>query len=387
VEAQVIDWFKKIIGMPKEASGLLTSGASTANFIGLAVARNAMAGIDVRKHGMQCDHPPMKIYASSEAHFSIERAIHLLGLGEVALRIVDVNERYEMELSKLQQAIDEDRKLGYHPICVVASAGNINTGSIDPLDEIAALCEQQQLWMHVDGAIGAPLALSAKHHGLIKGISKADSVAMDLHKWLHAPFEVGMALIRREKEHLQTFAADPEYIAHTDRGIASGNLRFCDYGLQLSREFKALKIWLSIKEQGLDKFGRVIDQNIAQAKYLAALIAKEPQLELMAPLVINILCLRFHPANFASSQLDSLNQEILLRLHERGVAVPSYTVLAGHYGLRIAITNFRTRKEDLDFIVSAIVSVGEEIVKERSNALHAGTTSSQVLSPCDVERR
>jgi aromatic-L-amino-acid/L-tryptophan decarboxylase len=361
VEAQVVDWCKEIVGLPGSAGGLLVSGASMANFVGLAVARNATAGIDLRTEGVQGLAARTTWYASTEVHSCIQKAIELLGLGSRALRKVPVDSSYRIDLGELEAMITADRAAGLKPCCVVGTAATINTGSVDDLDGLADLCAREKLWFHVDGAIGAVLALSTSHRGLVAGIERADSVALDLHKWLQVPFEAGCALVRDRQLHRGTFALTPEYLEKTERGLASGPLWFSEYGLQLSRGFRALKVWMSFKEHGLARYGELIDRNVAQAKLLARLVDASPDLELMAPVVVNIVCFRYNPGGLDADRLNALNEELLIRLHESGIAAPSYTTLAGNYCLRAAIANHRTRDEDLPLLVEAVRRLGREL--------------------------
>jgi aromatic-L-amino-acid/L-tryptophan decarboxylase len=361
VEAQVVDWCREIVGFPVESSGLLVSGGSMANFIGLAVARNTRAGVDVREHGVAAVPGRLLTYASVEVHSCVQKAIESLGLGATSLRKVPVDAGYAIDVAQLEQMIAADRAAGGKPLCVIGNAATINTGATDDLAALATLCAREGLWFHVDGAIGALLALAPRHKHLVSGMERADSVTLDLHKWLHVPFEAACVLVRDRQAHRDTFALTPEYLEHTERGLASGSLWFSEYGLQLSRGFRALKVWLSIKEHGLDKFGRLIDQNIAQAAALADLVRAEPLLELMAPVHTNIVCFRFNPGDREPQQLDALNEELLIRLHESGVAAPSYTTLGGRYCLRAAITNHRTVDSDLDVLVAAVKALGLEL--------------------------
>ena len=245
---------------------------------------------------------------------------------------------------------------------MIGNAGTVNTGAVDPLNRLADFCQQQGLWFHVDGAIGALVSLSPAHRDLVAGIERADSLAMDLHKWLHIPFEAGVALVRSEHDHRYTFSLTPEYLAHAQRGLAGGTNWFSEYGLQLSRGFRALKVWMSIKENGSQIFGRLIDQNISQAHYLAGLIRSEPQLELMAPVVLNIVCFRFNPGHLDNEALNTLNQELLIRLQESGIAAPTSTILGGQFCIRPAIVNHRSRRDDFDQLVKAVLQIGKDLV-------------------------
>jgi len=361
VEAQVVDWCKEIAGFPEESSGLLVSGGSMANFVGLAVARNSRSGVDVRTEGVAAIPRTLITYASVEVHSCVQKAIESLGLGARSLRKVPVNAGFEIDVGALERMIAEDRAAGRQPFCVIGNAATINTGATDDLDALATLCEREQLWFHVDGAIGALLALAPGHRHLVRGMERADSVTLDLHKWLHVPFEAACVLVRDRKAHREAFALTPEYLERTERGLASGALWFSEYGLQLSRGFRALKVWLSIKEHGLDRFGRLIDRNIAQASELAALVEAEPDLEVLAPVATNIVCFRYNPGGLGDEQLNALNEELLIRLHESGIAAPSYTTLHGRYCLRAAIVNYRTTSADLPVLVSAVRAIGASL--------------------------
>ncbi|MBS0389280.1 MAG: amino acid decarboxylase, partial [Proteobacteria bacterium] len=258
VENQVVDWCKEIVGLPPDSGGLLVSGASMANFVALAVARSAGAPVNVRAEGVAALPKPLVFYASTEVHSCIQKAIEVLGHGTKALHKIAVDDRYRFDLAALANAVRADRAGGLEPCAVIGSAGTINTGSVDDLAALADFCARERLWFHVDGAIGAVATLSAAQRPLLRGMERADSVALDLHKWLHIPFEAGCVVVRDRRAHRATFALTPEYLAHAQRGLASGADWFSDYGLQLSRGFRALKVWLSFKEHGLDKYGRLI---------------------------------------------------------------------------------------------------------------------------------
>lgn len=366
VEKQVIDWFKELFGFPKEASGLVVSGGSMANLIGLTVARYGKADFDLRKEGIYGSKKRMMVYASAEVHNCSNKAVELLGLGSESLRLIPVNEQYEINISILQQQIQQDRENGLQPFCVIGTAVTVNTGAVDDLNALADLCEKEKLWFHVDGAIGAMLALSEKYNHVIKGMERADSIAFDLHKWMYIPYEAGCTLVRKGLQHYQAFSMHADYLAHEERGMAAGDIWFSDYGVELSRGFKALKIWMSMKEHGVKKFGRLVTQNVEQVQYLKSLVESNPKLELLAPAPMNILCFRYINSSTDDEQLNALNKELLLRLHESGVAVPSYTILHGKYALRVANTNHRTRKEDFDLLISKVIELGDQLVLEYS---------------------
>jgi aromatic-L-amino-acid decarboxylase len=368
VEKQVIDWIKEMLGYPQSASGILTSGCSAANIVGLTVARNAKAGFDLRRKGLQRATQRMVLYASQEVHSSIQKAVELLGLGSEALRLLPINDYFQIDLETLKTSITKDREDGYMPFCVVGAAGTTNTGSIDDLNALANLCQQENLWLHVDGAFGAWAAIAPKAKNKVVGIEQADSLALDLHKWMYMPYEIGCILVRHEEQHRKAFSLTPDYLAHGEGklGLTGGDLPwFSDYSFQLSRGFRALKAWMSIKEHGSRKYARIIQQNIDQALYLGELVNASPELELSAPVTLNVVCFRYVAPALDNAELDELNKRIVIELQEQGVAVLSGTVIKGKYVLRAANTNHRSRREDFDMLVRDVMRIGKELTADR----------------------
>ncbi len=357
IDKQVVNWLKEMMGYPAEASGTLVSGGSMANLIGLTVARNRMSGIDLRESGVNGLAAPLRFYGSDQIHSCHQIAMETLGLGNRALRRVPTGPDCRMELCALRAAIDEDRVRGITPACVIATAGTVNTGALDNLEAIADLCAEERLWLHVDGCIGALLAIAPESSALVRGIARSDSIALDPHKWLHAPFEVGCALVRNATAHHGTFTLSSEYLENSARGIASGAWLH-DYGLQTSRGFRALKVWMALREHGVAKFGRLIEQDLAHAGYLTERIEQIPELQLCFPTSINIVCFRYDPGALPEEALTRLNTEIMLRLQETGVAAVSDTTVKGRHCLRVAINNHRTTRADLDVLVEEVSRLG-----------------------------
>ena len=357
MELQVIDWCKEMTGFPTDASGTLTSGGSMANMLALTIVRNLHAGVDVREKGVAALPQPLRYYASDQVHSCHRKSLEAMGLGNRALRLVGTDPALRVDLVQLKAAIDEDRAAGLRPACIIASAGTVNTGAVDDLSALADLAEAEGMWLDVDGCIGALLAIAPGNRHRVAGIERAHSLAMDPHKWLHAPFEVGCMLVKDAVAHRESFAVTPEYLEKTRRGLASANWLH-EFGLQTSRGFRALKVWMAIKEHGIGKFGRLIDQNVAQGAYLTALIEAEPALELVAPTNINIVCFRYRADGTDADTRKSINIEIMLRMQEAGFAVLSDTTVHGEHCLRVAINNHRTRREDLVELVAEICRLG-----------------------------
>lgn len=359
VERTVVDWCKKQFDFPEEASGLLVSGTSMANLIGLGVARNSLSGANVRTDGVGNYPRRLTGYASAETHESVAKAFEIMGLGGAALRKIPVDEALRIRADVLRETIAEDHRAGLEPFCVIGSAGTVNTGAIDDLDALATLCERERLWFHVDGAFGALGVLSDSVRPLLKGIERADSIAFDFHKWMFVQYDAGCILVRDGAKHRAAYSMRPPYLNHLQRGLAGGGDWPCDFGPELSRSFRALKVWFAMKEHGTRKLGRMIDQNCAQAQYLRGKILEHVELELLAPVQLNIVCFRFHPPGQDDPRLlDRLNEELVADLQESGVAVPSTTRIGGRLAVRVAITNHRSRIADFDILLAAVVEAG-----------------------------
>lgn len=364
VEEQVIEWTKEMLGYDSNASGIIVSGASMANFIGLTVARNTKTDYNVIEEGMRAGKKDLLIYGSTEIHGSIDKAIQLLGLGTKSLRKIPVNENFEIQIEKLRESIEADIQSGHKPICIIGNAGTVNTGAIDDLNLLAEIAKEYNLWFHLDAAFGIWCKLSTISHKLVEGIEKADSIAFDYHKWMYINYEAGCVLVKNKEEHLNAFNFSADYATHHERGTSSGDIWYDYYGIQLSRGFRALKIWMSIKENGSEKYGRLIEQNIQQARYLTNLIGIEQKLEILAPTKTNIVNFRYNNGTTDLDTLNKLNKEILFQLQEKGIAVPSNTMLNGNFAIRVAIVNHRSRKEDFEVLINSILDIAQSLEKK-----------------------
>lgn len=360
VEHQVLDWCKELMGYPAEASGILVSGGTVANLTALTVARNAFDE-RIRTEGLRAVPGQLVVYASAETHSCQIKAVELLGLGREALRKVPVDDAYRLNLDELRRQVAADRAAGYLPLAVVGNAGTVNTGAIDPLDELADFCQEEKIWFHVDGAFGALAKLVPAFQPQLRALERADSLAFDLHKWPSINYEVGCTLIRDARRHRAAFALGANYLLSHARGLAAGPELVGNYGIELSRGFKALKVWMSFREHGVDRYARLIAQNIAQCRYLADLIEAEPTLELLAPVPLNIVCYRFNPGYLTDAELNALNQELLMQLQEAGIAAPSSTVLGGRYAIRVANVNHRSRREDFEVLARETERLGQAL--------------------------
>ncbi len=365
IEKKVISWLKSLMGFPETASGLLVSGGTAANLNGLLAARVAKAGWDVREEGLYAG-PPLVVYGSSETHSWAGQACETMGLGRKGFRKVAVDGQYRLDIDACRAAIIADIDDGKRPIAIIGNAGTVNTAAVDDLRSIRALADEFGLWFHVDGAFGS-MAAWCESRDLVAGQELADSIGFDLHKWGYMPYEVGVVLTRDPDAQLAAFqsqAGSAAYLQSSQKGISVDTTYFADRGLQLSRGFRALKVWMSMKEQGVDRIGAAIQANIEQAHYLARRVEATAVLELLAPVSMNIVCFRYAPGGMAAERLNLLNQAILTALQVRGVAVPSQTILDGRFAIRVCITNHRSELSDFDVLVDAVVAIGAELASE-----------------------
>lgn len=369
VEVQVLNWAKQMFDYPSEASGLLVSGASMANLVGLTVARNVKAPFDVRKEGLQNGHPRMIAYTSQEAHSCHQKSIEVLGLGNDSLRFIPVNDEFEMDIEALEVAIAEDKAKGYLPFCIIGTVGTVHTGAFDDIEALVTIRDRENMWLHIDGAFGAFAKFVPELESAVAGMEKADSLTFDMHKWMSLPFEVGCILVQDRQAHYDTFTLTPDYLDHGTRGAGAAPIWMSDYGIQLSRSFRALKVWMSLKAHGLNHHKAVIQQNVKQTHYFADLVDNHPELERTASVPLNIVCFRYVNDSMSLEQLNELNEELLLRLQEGGVALVSNSTLNGKYSLRMAHVNQRSRESDFDLLANTVVELGQALVKEMTKTV------------------
>jgi len=360
VELQVLEWCREMMAFPAGAGAAIVSGGSMANFVAMAVARDAAAGAAAER-GLHTLERPLRFYCSDETHNSVHKSLRLLGLGRESLRLIPTDAGFRMDLGALERAVREDRAAGFQPACVTGNAGTVNTGATDDLQALAEFCRRERLWFHVDGAFGAIAMLSPALRPVVAGLEQADSVAFDFHKWLHVQYDAGGVLVRDAEAHRRPFTEAASYLTWMDRGFGAGPTAFRDFAPDLSREFRALKVWLCLKAHGTAIYGRLAEQNVAQARHLTALVEADPRLELLAPTALNVVCFRYRRDGIGDEALNPINGEILMRLQEEGVAVPSGTMLRGRFAIRCAITNHRSRMEDFDALVAAVVRLGESV--------------------------
>jgi aromatic-L-amino-acid decarboxylase len=361
VERQIGRWTAQLFGFPRTATGLFVTGTSMANMLGVLIARADAFGLGVRRKGLAAYRKRPVAYASAAAHGCIAQAMDLCGLGSNALRLVPTNPRYQIDPAALADAVTADRAAGLTPFLVVGTAGTVDVGAIDDLDALAEIAQREALWFHVDGAFGALAILAPDLAPRLAGIERADSLALDFHKWGQVPYDAGFILVRDGELHRHSFASQAAYLRRETRGLAGGSPWPCDFGPDLSRGFRALKTWFTLKVYGTDALGGVISRTCELARHLERRIRSTPQLELLAPVEMNIVCFRHRGAD-----ADALNARIVADLHESGLAAPSTTTIDGRLAIRAAIVNHRTDERDVDALVDAVVALGAAGVATRA---------------------
>ena len=353
VERQVVEWMGSIFGFPSEASGIFVTGTSMANLMAVLVARTAALGQSVRRRGLGDEGALLTAYTSTAAHGCIAKAMDLAGFGSAALRCIEVDRSHRIDVAALRARIAADRNAGLKPFLVVGTAGTVDIGAIDDLAALSTLCREEGLWFHVDGAYGALGILSPLLAPRLAGLENADSIALDFHKWGQVPYDAGFLIVRDGQQHRETFAAPAAYLRRETRGLAAGSCWPCDLGPDLSRGFRALKTWFTLKTFGLEKLGAMITRTCTLAKYLEQRILAEPRLELLAPVELNIVCFRYRAAD-----ANRVNGGIVIAIQESGIAAPSTTLLDGELAIRAAIVNHRTDTCDIDALISAVLEFG-----------------------------
>ncbi|MDO9267622.1 MAG: aspartate aminotransferase family protein [Methylobacter sp.] len=353
IERQVVQWVRELFNFPETASGLFVTGTSMANLLGVLIARTALLGTDVRHKGLTADNRQLIAYTSADAHISLVQAMDIAGFGSDALRMIPVDEHHQMNIAALELAIAEDQKIGLTPFFIAGTVGTVGVGAIDNLQSIAELCHRENIWFHVDGAYGALAMLAPDIAPRLQGIERADSIAFDFHKWGQVPYDAGFILVRDGELHYSTFASSAAYLKRGPRGMAAGSPWPCDFGPDLSRGFRALKTWFTIKVYGAEKLGQVISNTCALAQHMKLRIEAEPRLELLAPVALNIVCFRYR-----STDANRVNADIVVALQESGIAAPSTTTLNGQLAIRAAIVNHRTTTSDIDALIDATLALG-----------------------------
>jgi glutamate/tyrosine decarboxylase-like PLP-dependent enzyme len=365
IELHLVRWFAHRLGLPDTAGGYVTTGGAMASFVALKAARDARAGWKIRELGARAG-PCLTYYASAEVHDVNTRAADMLGLGRDAVRVIPCDAEHRMRVDALTTAIERDLRAGRQPIAVIATAGTVSTGAIDPLDEIADVCATHGLWMHVDGAYGGVAAMTDVLRPLFRGIERADSVAFDPHKWLYTPHSGGVIVVRDMQTLADAFAIEPSYV-HEDKELTGRGVDLYALGPQFSRGFHALKIWVSLLAHGWDAYQRRIAHDVALARYLFDRAAAHPELEALAgPPSLSIACFRYVPRALrddrsAEGYLDKLNERLMSELQLGGRVFPSNAVLDGRFALRACIVNFRTEAADIDALIEQTIEKGASL--------------------------
>jgi len=369
LERIVVRWLGSMIGYSEQSHGLLTSGGSMANLIAMLIAHRAKAKDDIARKGLWSFQPRMTIYASDQVHMSIQKAADVLGIGRDQVRTIASDDSFRLDVPALREQVHEDLRIGLKPFCVVASAGTVNTGAVDPLNEIANVAAEFDLWFHIDGAYGAPATLDERKRSLFAGLDRADSVSLDAHKWLYVPIDAGCLLFSDQTAARAAFASDDaDYIKVLEQPDTDEAFAFWDYGIELSRRFRALKIWLTLRYYGLTRIAAAISEDNSLAEYLGRCVHEADDFELLAPVELSICCFRYLPSgtkfSLASAsvgeraridrELDQLNTRLMLAVQRGGQAYLSNATLRGRFALRSCITNFRTTQADIDKTLDVI---------------------------------
>lgn len=359
LERLVMRWVAEFIGYPEDSAGVLLSGGSVANFNAIAVARKVKAPADISEDGIY-GSKPMTVYVSDEGHSSFDKAMDMLGLGKSYLRKIPVDDQMRIDIEELEAHIQADKNRGRNPICAIAVAGTTNSGAVDNLEAVAEICQRHDLWFHVDAAYGGPAAKVDGVGRLFDGIEEADSVVVNPHKWMYVPFEAGGLLVN-EPDHLrQTFSTLPDYLKSDEQN--GGRTDLMEYNLPLTKEFKALKVWMTIKAYGADRIRKEIARDIAKAQYLSDLIDETPELELMAPAPLSIVCFRYNPGKLDDQELNRLNDQIIAEIEGDGRVFLTGTKIRNQTALRVCFINPRTKNEDVALLRDVVLDIAANLL-------------------------
>lgn len=362
IEQQAIRWIAEFIGYPSDTGGVFTSGGSVANLTCLAAARRAKAPFDVANAGMN-GGPPLTMYTSAQGHSCLDKSLDMLGLGKAQLRKIPVREDLTVDVHALENQVIADRSAGFHPICVIGNAGTVNTGAVDPLHALADVCARHDLWFHVDGAYGGPAAATDIAGELFRGIERADSVVLDPHKWLYVPFEAGCALVKDARALRDTYSLIPEYL----RSVAdeSGRIDFMEYSMQLSRGFRALKVWMTFKAYGADTLRAAIEDKIETMRHLARLVDESDDFERLAPVPLSAVCFRYVPSDgpqrHDQEYVNTLNKRLLDAVEKDGRVYVAGTMLQGKTALRACSITHRTEKRHVEYLLAVLRELGSAL--------------------------
>ena len=360
LERLVMRWVAEFIGYPTSSAGVLLSGGSVANFNCLAVARKIKAPADISDEGIY-GSDPMTVYVSEEGHSSFDKAMDMLGLGKNYLRKIPVDNQMRIDTDQLESQIQADKNRGYHPICAIAVAGTTNSGAVDDLNAVAEICERHDLWYHVDAAYGGPAAKVDGVSELFAGIEKADSVVVNPHKWMYVPFEAGGVLVKNPEHLRKTFSTIPDYLKSDQQN--GGRTDLMEYNLPLTKEFKALKVWMTLKAFGADRIRREIARDIEKANYVVGLVEANDKLQMMTPAPLSIVCFRYNPGGLNNQELNELNDQIIDQIEKDGRVFLTGTKVDESTALRTCFINHRTKETDVEFLKDVVLEIGDDMMQ------------------------
>ncbi|QEC68725.1 aspartate aminotransferase family protein [Panacibacter ginsenosidivorans] len=362
IEKQTVKWLAEFIGVPSSYGGILVSGGNMANFTAFLAARTVKAPKSIKENGISMDAQKLLVYCAKSTHTWIEKAAVLFGIGTKAIRWIETGADNRMNIEVLAQTISDDKKAGYKPIIVVGNAGDVSTGVVDDMKAIAAVCKKYDLWFHIDGAYGIPAAVIPGLKDLFAGIEEADSIALDPHKWLYSPLEAGCTLVKDPNHLIETYSSHPVYYNFSSDEPSTQN--YYEYGLQNSRGFRALKVWIALQQVGRSGYEKMIGDDIALSKLLFDLANDHPELEAVTQ-NLSITTLRYIPSkDIEEMYLNKLNEALVNKLQQDGEVFLSNAVVNDKYCLRCCIVNFRTSKKDIEEVIEILVREGRKMHNE-----------------------